>query len=188
MNLRCFIAIDIAAQTRNELRELIGILKQCGGDIKWVIPENVHVTLKFLGDTAEEMLPKISASLSAVISSYKPFSVKVHGTGVFPNRRNPRVVWVGLEDSEILKSVNGDIENAMSAFGYEKDDREFRPHLTIGRVSSRRGMISVINQLDNFREKDFGELLVDGIKLMKSELRPKGAEYTCLFDLAFGSN
>lgn len=188
MNLRCFIAIDITVQTRNELGELIGILKECNGDIKWIIPENVHVTLKFLGDTAEDMLPKISASLLAVISSYKPFSIKIHGTGVFPNGKNPRVIWVGLEDSEMLKSLKGDIENAMSAFGYQKEDKEFRPHLTIGRVRSRRGMISVINELDNFKERDFGELRVDRIKFMKSELRPKGAEYTCLFDLAFESN
>jgi 2'-5' RNA ligase len=76
----------------------------------------------------------------------------------------------------------------MSAFGYQKEDKEFRPHLTIGRVRSRRGMISIINELDNFKGIDFGELRVDRIKFMKSELRPKGAEYTCLFDLAFESN
>jgi len=185
MSLRCFIAIDISVQTRNELGELIDILKKCNGDVKWVMPENVHVTLKFLGDTAEDMLPKIGASLSAVISSYKPFSIKVHGTGVFPSGKSPRVIWVGLEDSDMLKSLKGGIENTMSAFGYQKEDKEFRPHLTIGRVRSRRGMIGVMNELDNFKERDFGELRVDRIIFMKSELRPKGAEYTCLFDLAF---
>jgi RNA 2',3'-cyclic 3'-phosphodiesterase len=188
MNLRCFIAIDISVQTRNEIGELIDILRECNGDIKWVMPENVHVTLKFLGETAEDMVPKISASLSAVTASYKPFSIKIHGTGVFPNRKNPRVIWVGLEDSEMLKGLNDDIENAVSSFGYRKEDKEFRPHLTIGRVRSRRGMITVVNELDNFKERDFGELLVDRIKFMKSELRPKGAEYTCLLDLAFESN
>jgi 2'-5' RNA ligase len=185
MNLRCFIAIEITVQIKKELGELIDILKKYGGDVKWVMPENVHLTLKFLGDTPEDLLPKISGSLLTLMSSYKPFNIKVYGTGVFPGRKNPRILWVGLEGPDILKRLKDDIEGAMALFGFQKEDNEFRPHLTIGRVRSRKGMINIVSELDNFKEKDFGTISVDRVKLMKSELRPKGAEHTCLYDLQF---
>jgi RNA 2',3'-cyclic 3'-phosphodiesterase len=183
MNVRCFIAVDLTVQVKGALRELIEVLKRHGGDIKWVRSENLHLTLKFLGGTPPELLPKISESIAVLTSSYRPFSIKVAGVGVFPGRKNPRVVWVGIHDSETLGTVKESIENAMISYGYEKEDREFRPHLTIGRVRSQRGMISTMNALNAYEGKDFGTVLIDRIKLMKSELKPSGPEYTCLYDL-----
>jgi len=185
MDIRCIIAIDISVQIRKELGELIGILTKHNADVKWVTADNIHLTLKFLGYTPENLLPKISESLATAISSYEPFYIRIYGTGVFPNRRNPRVIWVGLEDSGILKTLKSDIEKSMSSLGYQREDKEFRPHLTLGRVRSNKGMIGIENELDNFREKDFGTLQVDRVKLMKSDLNPKGAEYTCLYDMMF---
>ncbi len=104
---------------------------------------------------------------------------------MFPNKRNPRVIWVGLKDSEILGDIKRDIETAMSSFGYQREDKEFTPHLTLGRVRSHRGLIGVLKEIDTLAEKNFGTVRVNGIKLMKSELKPKGAEYTCLYDLRF---
>jgi len=187
MNLRCFIAIDIPQQIRGEIEELMELLKKHDTDVKWVLPDNIHITLKFLGNTSEAVVPRIRDSLSAILSSYEPFYIKIQGIGVFPNRKHPRVIWVGAEDSDVLKSLKREAEQAMVLFGYQKEDKEFQPHLTLGRVRSQRGILGMMKDLDNFGDRNFGTFKVDGIRLMKSELKPRGAEYTCLHDILFGA-
>ncbi|MDI6890924.1 MAG: RNA 2',3'-cyclic phosphodiesterase [Thermodesulfovibrionales bacterium] len=186
MYLRCFIAIEIPEQIKGNIGGLIEILKKYNVDVKWVTCKNLHLTLKFLGKTPEELLPKIGESLSDIVLSYEPFCIKICNIGVFPNRRYPRVIWVGVEDSEILKRLQRDIEYSLALIGYQREDKEFHPHLTLGRVRSQKGMANLINELDNFKEKDFGSVTVEGIKLMKSELKPMGAEYSCLYEIPFG--
>ena len=187
MNLRCFIAIDIPDRIRQEIGALTDNLKKYDADVKWIPPENLHLTLKFLGSTAEILLAGVNDALSAVVVSYKPFCIKIEDTGFFPNRKNPRICWIGLEDDAgILKSLHADVENAMKRLGFKSEDRGFNPHLTIGRVRSRRGMIAVMNELDHYKDRAFGDVMVENIKIMKSELKPKGAEYTCLYEVPFG--
>ena len=186
MNLRCFIAIGIPAQLQRNIGECIEILKKHDADIKWVAPENLHLTLKFLGNTPEDLLPTIRESLAAVVTTYKPFYIKIYGTGAFPNRKNPRVIWTGLHDADGMKNLQEGIERSMAFLGFKSEDREFNPHLTLGRVRSRRGMIMLIKDLETFEEKEFGIVPVDRILLMRSELTPKGPEYTCLYDIPFG--
>ncbi len=188
MNLRCFIAVGIPGPIKKGIGGLIDILKKHNGEVKWIIPENLHLTLKFLGSTPEDLISGVKESLLAVVSSCVPFYIKIHSTGVFPNKQHPRVIWVGMEGPEILAKLQDDIDDAMSRLGYKKEDRKFRPHLTIGRVRSQKGMINIINELENFKDKDFGTIGVDNIKLMRSELKPKGAEYTCLQDFPFPKN
>ena len=185
MDLRCFIAIEITEQIKREIRELIDILIKYDVDIKWLILENLHLTLKFLGNTPDVLLPKIKESLLNIVASYEPFYIKICRTGVFPNRKYPRVIWVGVEDSEILMKLERDIENSMEFLGYQKEDKEFKPHLTLGRVRSQKGIVHIVNELDHFKGKDFGIIYIDRIKLMKSELKPKGPEYSCLHEIPF---
>ncbi len=188
MYLRCFIAIGIPDPIKRDIGELIEILKKYNVDVKWVIYENLHLTLKFLGNTPEVLLPKIRESLFNIVLSYEPFYIKIYTTGVFPNRRYPRVIWVGVEDSGVLNKLKRHIEDSMALLGYQKEDRGFNPHLTLGRVRSQRGIIiNLINEIDNFKERDFGGINVSSIKLMKSELKPKGAEYSCLYEIPLGS-
>ena len=188
MDLRCFIAIGIPAQLQRNIGECIEILKKHDADIKWVAPENLHFTLKFLGNTPDVLLPKIRESLAAVVSTYKPFYIKIYGTGAFPNKKYPRVIWAGLQDADGMKNLQDGIERSMALLGFKSEDREFNPHLTLGRVRSRRGMIMLVKELETFEEKEFGIVPVDRILLMKSELTPKGPEYTCVYDIPFGSN
>lgn len=186
MYLRCFIAIGISDLIKRDIGEFIEILKKNNVDVKWVTHENLHLTLKFLGNTPEVLLTKIREALLNIVLSYEPFYIKIYKTGLFPNRKYPRVIWVGVEDSEIIKKLKNDIEDSMAALGYQKKDKEFIPHLTLGRIRSQKGIVNLINELDNFKEKDFGSVNVESIKLMKSELKPKGAEHSCLYEILFG--
>jgi len=183
VDLRCFIAIQIPDTIRREIRDLLNILKKYDADVKWIVPENIHLTLNFLGNTAEGLIPGISKSLRTVASSFEPFYITIYGTGLFPDKKFPRVIWIGIKDSQMLMKLHGDIDQAMSLTGYQKEEREFQPHLTIGRIKSRKGIIHIVNELDTVQKKDFGTFQVNMIKLMKSELNPKGAEYTSLDDI-----
>ena len=188
MDLRCFIAIGVPAQLQSNIGECIEILKKHDADIKWVAPENLHFTLMFLGSTTDVLLPKIRESLAAVVSSYEPFYITIYGMGAFPNKKYPRVIWAGVHDADGTKNLQEGIGRAMALLGFKREEREFNPHLTLGRVRSRKGLIMLVKELEAFEEKEFGIVPVDRILLMKSELTPKGPEYTCVYDIPFGSN
>jgi RNA 2',3'-cyclic 3'-phosphodiesterase len=186
MNLRLFIAIDIPEQIRKAIGELLDILKKYDADVKWIPPENIHLTLKFLGSTPDSIVTRIQEALLPLVSSYEPFYITIRSTGVFPNKKYPRVIWIGIVDSDILKELRDRIENAMSLLGFQREDKAFHPHLTLGRVQAQRGMISLMGELELFHDRQFGTFRVDQVKLMKSELKPKGAEYRCLHTIPFG--
>jgi 2'-5' RNA ligase len=186
MDLRCFIAVDIPEQIKRGMGDLIAFLKKHNADVKWVAHENLHFTLKFLGKTPEDLLPGIGASLSQIVLSYETFCIKIYGVGVFPNKKYPRIIWVGIEDTDFLKNLQGDIESRMASLGYQKEEREFQPHLTLGRVRSQKGMAHIIHELDTLQSKDFGSIEVNNIKLMRSDLRPTGAQYSCLQKILLG--
>lgn len=184
--LRCFIALEISDQIRRDFGDIIDRLKKHDADVKWVRVDNMHLTLKFLGKTPENVLPKIQESIFNVVLSYNPFYIRIYATGVFPNRKYPRVIWIGIEDSEILKRLHIDIENTMASLGFKKEQRSFKPHLTLGRVRSHKKIMPLVLDLDTFKDKEFGNIHVKKIKLMKSELKPQGAIYSCLYDIPLG--
>jgi 2'-5' RNA ligase len=185
-SLRCFIALDISDQIRRDCGDIIERLKKHDADVKWVRSDNMHLTLKFLGKTPQKVLPKIQEYLFNVVLSYNPFYIRIYTTGVFPNRKYPRVIWVGVEDSDILKRLNVDIEDTMGSLGFKKEQRSFKPHLTLGRVRSQKGVMPLVHDLDMYKDKDFGNIHVKKIKLMKSELKPQGAIYSCLYEIPLG--
>jgi 2'-5' RNA ligase len=186
MYLRCFIAIEIPDSIRGEIGNLIETLRKYSVDVKWVDHNNIHLTLKFLGKTPEDLIPGINDSLQKVALSYEPLYIKICSTGLFPNKKYPRVIWVGIEDSEVLERLQKDIDISMASLGFQREERAFHPHLTVGRVRSQKGMAEMIDELENFKEKDFGIITVSMIKLMLSELRPTGAQYSCLREIHLG--
>jgi RNA 2',3'-cyclic 3'-phosphodiesterase len=186
MALRCFIAVRIPESVKKAVAEAIDALRKSGADVKWVPAENIHITLKFLGSTDESVIEEIKESLYRRASAYRPFSVGISGTGYFPAGRRPRVVWVGIEDGGHLANIQRDVEKEMVRFGYPEEGRPFSPHLTIGRVRSDKRMTEMLKRLDAYRETGFGEMEIDGITLMKSELRPAGAVYSSLAEIPFG--
>jgi 2'-5' RNA ligase len=186
MNLRLFIAIGIPVHTKREIGELLDILKKFDADVKWIPPENIHLTLKFLGSASENLLTDIRKALLPIISSYEPFYITIQSTGVFPNEKYPRVLWIGIVDSDLLKSLRDRIERSLALLGFQRDDKDFHPHLTLGRVRDKKGMIPLMQEFRQFRDRRFGDFLVDRVELMKSDLKPSGAEYASLYSMPLG--
>jgi 2'-5' RNA ligase len=185
MDLRCFIAVEMPGPLKTKIGELIDTLRQTGADVKWVKKENLHITLKFLGNIAESSVDDIKNSLTRKLSHYEPFCIRISGTGTFPPGRFPRVIWIGMDEAEILNHIHKNVDEGMSGFGVKPDDRLFSPHLTVGRVRSNKRMNELLKKIDEMRSEEFGALEISGVSLMKSELKPAGPEYERLAEIKF---
>lgn len=176
--MRCFIAIEMPNEIRGSLGSLILKIGPKSKGVRWVPVENIHITLKFFGEVKDELIPDIEKGISAVCMNYEPFNINVRGAGVFPNPKYPNVLWVGVDDSSELARLNTDIEEAMYELGFEKEDRNFSPHLTIGRVKDKKAAETAVKELYTFKDNVFGSIHVSEVLLMKSVLKPAGAEYS----------
>lgn len=183
MKIRTFIAIELSDSVRQNIAELQQELKRDREKISWTKPENIHLTLKFLGDTDETKLDDIANIITDIAGDYQSFNVSVSGLGVFPNFRRPRVLWIGIPNpASALIEIAEKIDTRLAEIGFKKDDRKFSPHLTIGRVKTQLS--------DRFIEKlksravEAGEFTVHEILIIKSDLHPKGAIYTPLRKIA----
>ena len=188
MLLRCFIAIEIPENIKKSVADIIDNLKKSGSDIKWVSDENIHITLQFLGETEEALIPDIKGALYKILAPYSSFYIKIAGVGCFPSGKRPRVIWVGMEESQALINLYKDISSELVKFGYKKEERGFTPHVTIGRVKSNRNMGELLRRLEEFKVADFPDFEVQNIKLMKSELKPTGAKHYSLAEIPIGGS
>lgn len=178
--LRSFIAIELPEAVRTALSEFQRELQKCGADVRWVKPQGIHLTLKFLGEISEKDAHRITGAIEGTVKHYSCFNLRIRGAGVFPNRKSPRVLWTGAEESATLQGLQREIEDAMSALGFEKEDRRFSPHLTLGRFRSTFGKEPLMEQLELNKDRDLGYINVEAVSFMKSELGPSGAKYTKL--------
>ena len=188
MLLRCFIAIEIPETIKKSIADVIDTLKKSGSDVKWVSNDNIHITLQFLGETEESLIPDIKGALCKILAPYSPFYIKIADVGCFPSGRRPRVIWVGLKESQLLIHLYNDIASAMVKFGYQKEERGFTPHVTIGRVKSNRNLGELLRRLEEFKVTDFPDFVVKNVTLMKSELKPSGAKYYSLAEIPIGGS
>lgn len=173
--IRAFIASDIPDSVG--LGNLMDRLRKSGARISVPKSEGMHVTLKFLGDTEEDSMSEIIRHLEKSVLGFAPFEVKIIGTGAFPNKRNPRVFWAGLEDGGILGRIAGSIDENLSAMGFARESRPFTPHVTIARVKAPYGLEKATKILEEFERTQFGTYLVKDIRLKKSTLTPNGSIY-----------
>ena len=185
---RCFIAIEIPETIKKSIADITESLKKSGSDVKWVSDENIHITLQFLGETEESLIPDIKGALYKILAPYSPFYIKITDVGCFPSGRRPRVIWVGMEESQFMINLYKDISSEMVKFGYQKEERGFTPHVTIGRVKSNRNTGELLRRLDELRVRDFPDFEVHNVTLMKSELKPSGAKYYSLAEIPFGGS
>jgi 2'-5' RNA ligase len=190
--IRSFVAIEIPKTMRIDLSEHIAHLKQDIPTrmIRWVRPEGIHLTLKFLGDVSIDSIDQISATLIGICSEQLPFNIKVSEFGCFPNFRRPRILWIGVQDlSTRLADLHGEIESGLSKLGFEREARRFHPHLTIGRVKRFRDRVEfqdLATALEDVKIGDIGQLHVNEVSLMKSDLKPTGAVYSRLLAARLG--
>lgn len=176
--MRTFIAIELPERVKSALTELQRELKQCKADIRWVKPDNIHLTLKFLGDTDEKILDSIVEELKAACSGYGRFDLETRGVGVFPDMRAPRVLWIGISGNDSLIGLQKSIEDGLAKLGFSPEKRRFSPHLTLGRFKSSSGKEGLYDKIEERKDISLGSIEVKSIFLIKSELTPSGAEYT----------
>lgn len=185
--MRTFIAINLDPHLKKTLEEFIHRLRSRGGDIRWVNPAGMHLTLKFLGETSEEKVAAVKESLSGTAHRYVPFCLRLSGTGTFPGgQRAPRVLWVGFEESSSLKSLQAEVEREMEKLGFPSEPRPFHPHLTLGRVKNPSGLGPLLREFEKDRTTVFGEMEVSRLTFFQSLLQPSGAQYIILAELPLG--
>jgi len=185
--LRSFLAIELPKSIQKKIEEVQRDLKISRADVKWVRPENIHLTLKFLGNVEESRFEPILQSIGSLIQRTSPFPVKVQGMGAFPHSKNPRVIWMGLiDETKGLTTLQKSLEGALEKIGFEPEGRPFQPHLTLGRVRTSRGKDDLIGKMEKHREEEFGDVEAGEIVLFKSELKPTGPIYTPLKKLKLG--
>ena len=188
--IRTFIAIDLPPDVKQSLADFTETLKSRGlTGIRWVRPEGVHLTLKFLGNIPPDMPTHILSTLQATTKNHAPFSLTLGSFGVFPNPSNPRVLWVGLKgDLDALAQLQTSVEEQCSSLGLDPDRRPFRPHLTLGRVRRtltppQRALIH--DALQNKTNTDAPRWTIREIHLIHSTLTPHGAIYRSLGAIPF---
>lgn len=191
-DIRSFVAVDLGSSLKTKLatiqRELKAGTPQ--GSVRWVRPEAVHLTLKFLGNVPSARIEKIVTALRQASGPVAAFSFRVVGAGCFPNYSRPRVVWAGVDDAGgALRSLQKALESALAPLGFEPERRPFKPHLTLGRVQRRASAADVRAIGERVRALDvgvLGEVEVREIVLMRSDLSPEGARYTPLAHIPLG--
>jgi 2'-5' RNA ligase len=177
--IRLFIAIELPMLVKDALLETAS---QLGNElpnqaVRWVRPEQMHLTLRFLGDTAVAQLQPLQARLAQLGQLHAPFQLRLNGVGAFPNRKRPRVIWAGLAGGLArLQTMQANVEAQVVALGWASEKRPFNPHLTLGRVKAF-GEVRNLNWKVPLAEIGFG---VTAVQLIESELRPSGAVYKVL--------
>jgi 2'-5' RNA ligase len=182
--MRLFVALEIPSAVREELSALIKVFRAVSPQTHWVRPENLHLTLKFIGEVPEEKLEGIRAALGGIRLD-QPCTIDFRGLGFFPNEKQPRVLWAGVEASPNLKSLAADIERAMEPLGIPREQRPFSPHLTLSRFERSRPVEKLRAAIQENTARDFGSLRTSKFHLIESKLKPSGAEYTTVESFAF---
>lgn len=172
--MRLFIAVDLPNELRKELGDVQKALKPLTESARWVSPESIHITLKFLGEVPEKRVEDIHTALAGL--SWKPFTVTVRGVGFFPGNRSPRVFWAGME-APTMQGLAEELDSRMERLGFDKEKRAFRPHITLARARDTRIDSSLVTGCGEYEEHDFGSFTADRIFLIQSTLKPTGAVY-----------
>ena len=187
---RLFIAIELSLEVRRWLETSRSVLEpgMPSGAVRWVNPDGIHLTLKFLGEIPVSRIDSIRSAMDQSVSGRTPFSLTFEGLGCFPNTVRPRVVWAGIRGDPLLADLQRRLEENMSVVGFKKEQRAFSPHLTLGRVKdgvSEIQLRKIGSAVEGMRTETTAAMLVDGLYLFRSILRPDGPEYSVLYRVEF---
>jgi 2'-5' RNA ligase len=183
--MRTFISVELPDEIKKNITALVNELKNLSAAVKWVEPKNLHITLKFLGWVDEKNLDNLIELAAKAVAESRSFKAKFEGMGTFPEGKKPRVVWVGTaEGGDELCKIAQSLEKTLSKAGFRSEEREFKPHISIGRVKEKAPRQIRYEEIDKLEDKikglqneKFGETMVDRIHIMKSTLTPTGPIY-----------
>jgi 2'-5' RNA ligase len=188
MGIRSFLAIPISAGVKDKFRLILHNLQVIRADVKWVKLENIHLTLKFLGDLEEKRLESVSEALEKCRPRMAPSTSCLRAIGAFPNLRHPKILWGALDDSsEELKTIVDILEGELAKIDMPKEDRPFKPHLTFGRVRSSANLQSLTQAIREISFEDKLRQISDKVILYKSTLTSQGPVYEVLREFILGS-
>lgn len=178
---RTFIAVELPLRVIRFAGRIQDIMRAEGLRLGWVQPENMHLTLRFLGDVETDRIPDIQSALAAAVQHTAPFSLNARRVGVFPGFRQPRVVWLGMDGQvDQLLNLQGQVAAALLQVGFAPEKRPFRGHLTLGRVKSGINPAVLQRAIFSAEKGESGEFEVQSVTLFRSDLKPTGAVYTRL--------
>lgn len=174
---RIFVAVPLDPPLREAVRALEDRIEAAGARVRWVKPENLHFTLRFLGHIGERALEHVRSAVRSCAGTGS-FRITLTGVGAFPSARRPQVIWVGVHDgADGLVNLAERLEEALAARGFPREDRAFTPHLTLARVKDPRQQGDLSRVLPEFQGEEMGEQGVTSLVVMESFLRPQGAVY-----------
>ncbi len=184
--IRAFIAVEIPEKIRDGIKEISRKLRKTGADVRWVKPENMHLTLRFLGnDVPRETVEAIGDALHNRLKTVEQFTITIDGLGTFPSTGKPRVVWLGIKPhGGPLLGLREAVETAVAEAGWTREERSFGAHLTLGRIKSQSGAGKLRRLLEKGLNQPLGSMLVDKVSLIRSNLSPSGAVYETLTTVA----
>ena len=179
--MRIFVAIVPAAEEIERLYVAARELRQASFPIRWAPPENIHLTLKFLGEVTDDRIRELGDALARALADVGAFEIRLDGFGAFPSPRRPSVVWAGVERNPHLEEVYERVEEALSGLGHPRETREFHPHLTLGRARKGTGPRQFAGLAERLGALSWTDTFgVDAVDVVRSELKPTGAEYDSL--------
>ena len=181
--VRSFIAVDLDDEKLlQSIVEAQQTLSRAGGDLKLVEPQNIHITLRFLGEIRQELVQEIIEQMKEV--RFSPFTARFKGVGVFPNVHRPRVVWIGIEDgAKEMSDISNVLEKGLRTLRVQPDNRGFTPHLTVARVRSGRNISELSRTISEMQDMEFGSIGVNCVRLKKSTLSSGGPMYEDIYRL-----
>jgi 2'-5' RNA ligase len=181
--IRTFIAIELPEKIIYTIGKVQEEIKSYGFKIRWVRPENIHLTLKFLGDIKEADTENVARAVCESVTGYPPISLMVKGIGVFPGIIRPRVIWLGVSNQiDVLTTLQKTLDEKLKAMGFPKEKRPFKGHLTLGRINSKIDPKKLHDVLKEFTQFESEPFFADRIILYQSDLKPKGPVYTKLIE------
>lgn len=186
--MRLFIAINFPESLRQRMVEATEPIREERFPVRWIAPEKLHVTMKFLGDVREDRAPDVVEALEEVSDDFRPFEVGFERVGAFPSLRSPRVIWLGVEATMEMRAVKHDLEHAFVDMGFSRETRAFQPHVTLARTDNDAEAGDFRDLEPVARRVDFDEThRVATLDLMRSRLQSSGAEYSILHTARLGA-
>lgn len=185
--MRLFVALDLPAEVRDALERAVSNLKSQVSGARWSMRESLHLTLKFMGNAGETLLPRITTAL-AQISHAEPVSLAIRGIEFFPDDKRPRVMFCGVEDSPNLAELAASIETILEPLGFPRETRKYVPHITLARLNSARGIPKLVAAAAPLASYHFGAARAREFHLYQSVLKPVGSEYKKLATFPFAKD